>query len=215
MTSIIRTLTISLSLAATAIFLVMLSIVIWLSQKREGDHMICQAAAAILSDATLVDPGHAPTVRSTRYVEEFKSNNPDLWYVVSDAGLTTEFGSERRPALPIRLPYSGPIGLSVVIGSAELIRIFFTCMGDRIGCSDFISAAAPVTIGADAEVPQNVHQLELTTGAQTSPGAARLIGLPLGDSIERPEQSVSNLLSLRSVPATVITFGIHPRFPGV
>jgi signal transduction histidine kinase len=114
MTSIIRTLTISLSLAATAIFLVMLGIVIWLSQKREGDHMICQAAAAILSDATLVDPGHAPTVRSTRHVEEFKSNNPDLWYVVSDGGLTSEFGSERRPALPIRLPYSGPIGLSVL-----------------------------------------------------------------------------------------------------
>src|SRR5438445_527956 len=72
-----------------------------------------------------------------------------------------------------RMLSRGPIGLSVVIGSAELIRIFFTCMGDRIGCSDFISAAAPVTIGADAEVPQNVHQLELTTGAQTSPDAAR------------------------------------------
>jgi signal transduction histidine kinase len=114
MTSIIRTLTISLSLTATVIFLVMLSIVIWLSQKREGEHVICQAAAAILSDATVVDPGRAPTVRSTRHVEEFKSNSPGLWYVVSDGSLTTEFGSERRPALPIALRYSGPIGLSVL-----------------------------------------------------------------------------------------------------
>ena len=114
MTSITRTLTLSLSVAATAIFLVLLSIVIWLDVTRERELTFCQAAAAILDRATVVDPGRGLIIRSSEGLEELKSASPDLWYVVSYDGLMTEFGRELRPALPFSLPYTGPIGFSVL-----------------------------------------------------------------------------------------------------
>src|SRR5882757_8053110 len=114
MTSITRTLTLSLSVAATAIFLVLLSIVIWLDVAREREQTFCQAAAAILNRATVVDPSHGLTIRSTGSIEELRSNSPNLWYVVSYDNLIEEFGGERRQALPFSLPYTGPIGFSVL-----------------------------------------------------------------------------------------------------
>jgi len=114
MKSITRTLTLSLSVAATAIFLVLLSIVMWLDVAREREHTYCQAAAAILNRATVVDPSHGLTIRSTDSIGELKSTSPNLWYVVSYDNLIKEFGGERRPALPFSLPYTGPIGFSVL-----------------------------------------------------------------------------------------------------
>jgi signal transduction histidine kinase len=114
MTSIARTLTLSLSVAAAAIFLVFLSILIWLDMTREREQAFCQAAAAILNRATVVDPGRELTIRATDGIRELKSNSPNLWYVVSYNGLMAEFGRELRPALPFSLPYTGPTGLSVL-----------------------------------------------------------------------------------------------------
>jgi signal transduction histidine kinase len=114
MTSITRTLTLSLSVAAAAIFLVLLGTVIWLDVTREREQTFCQAAAAILSRATVVDPGRGLTIRSIHSIEELKSTSPNLWYVVSYDGLMAEFGRELRPALPFSLPYTGPIGFSVL-----------------------------------------------------------------------------------------------------
>jgi len=104
MTSITRTLTLSLGVAASVIFLVLLSTVIWLDLGREREQTYCQVAAAILNRATVVDPGREVVVRSTHSLEELTSNSPDLWYVVSQGSLTSEFGAERRPALPFSLP---------------------------------------------------------------------------------------------------------------
>jgi signal transduction histidine kinase len=114
MTSITRTLTLSLGVAAAAIFLILLSIVIWLDVAREREHTFCQAAAAILNRATVVDPGRGLTIRSTDSIEELKYTSPNLWYVVSYNGLMAEFGRELRPALSFSLPYTGPIGFSVL-----------------------------------------------------------------------------------------------------
>src|SRR6195256_5306227 len=114
MTSITRTLTLSLSVAAAAIFLVLLSIVMWLDVARKREHPYCQPAAAILNRATVVDPSHGLTIRSTDSIGELKSTSPNLWYIVSYDGLMTEFGRELRPALPFSLPYAGPIGFSVL-----------------------------------------------------------------------------------------------------
>ena len=55
MTSITRTLTLSLSVAATAIFLVTLGIIIWFDLARGGEQTYCQTATAILNRATVVD----------------------------------------------------------------------------------------------------------------------------------------------------------------
>jgi signal transduction histidine kinase len=114
MTSITRTLTVSLGVAATVIFLVTLGIVIWLDQAREREQTYCQVTAAILNHATVVDPGRGLIIRSPDSIEELRSNSPDLWYVVSYDNLIEEFGRERRPALPFSLPYTGPIGFSVL-----------------------------------------------------------------------------------------------------
>jgi signal transduction histidine kinase len=114
MTSIARTFTLSLGLAAMAIFLAMITIAVWQSQLREYEPVVCRVAAGILYDAAVVDPGRALTIRSTRRVKELKSFSPNLWYVVSYEKLITEFGGEHRPALPFSLPYSGPIGFSVL-----------------------------------------------------------------------------------------------------
>jgi signal transduction histidine kinase len=114
MTSITRTLTLSLSVAAAAIFLVLLSIVIWLDVSRERELTFCQAAAAIINRATVVDPGPELTIRSTNGIQELKSNSPNLWYVVSYDNLTNDFGRELRPALPFSLPYTGPTGFSIL-----------------------------------------------------------------------------------------------------
>ncbi|WP_315759655.1 MULTISPECIES: HAMP domain-containing sensor histidine kinase [unclassified Bradyrhizobium] len=114
MKSIARTFTLSLGLAATAIFLATITITVWQSQLREYDPVVCRVAAGILYDAAVVDPGHALTIRSTRRVEELKSFSPNLWYVVSYEKLITEYGGDRRPALPFSLPYGGPIGFSVL-----------------------------------------------------------------------------------------------------
>jgi signal transduction histidine kinase len=113
MTSITRTLALSLGLTATAIFLVTLGIVIWFDLAREREQTYCQTAAAILNHATVVDPGHGLTIRSIG-LKELKSHSPHLWYVVSYDNLMSEFGQDRRPALPFSLPYAGPIGLSVL-----------------------------------------------------------------------------------------------------
>ena len=113
MTSITRTLTLSLGLAATAIFLVTLGIVIWFDLTRERERTYCQAAAVIFDRATVVDPDRGLIVSSPA-IEELKSNSPSLWYVVSYDNLMSEFGRERRPALPFSLPYTGPISFSAL-----------------------------------------------------------------------------------------------------
>ena len=113
MTSITRRLALSLGLTATAIFLVTLGIVIWLDAAREREQTYCQTAAAILDHATVVDPGHGLIIRSAG-LKELRSHSPNLWYVVSYDGLMSEFGQQRRPALPLSLPYAGPIGWSVL-----------------------------------------------------------------------------------------------------
>jgi signal transduction histidine kinase len=113
MTSITRTLTFSLGMAAAAIFLATLGIVIWLTAAR-GGNTFCEVAATIFDSATVADPGRALTVHSTGSINELKSNSPKLWYVVSYDNLIDEFGGERRPALPFSVPYTGPIGSSVL-----------------------------------------------------------------------------------------------------
>jgi len=113
MTSITRTLTLSLGLTATAIFLVTLGIVIWFDLAREREQTYCQTATAILNHATVVDPGHGLIIRSIG-LKELRSHSPRLWYVVSYDNLMSEFGQDRRPALPFSLPYVGPIGLSIL-----------------------------------------------------------------------------------------------------
>lgn len=113
MKSISRTLTLSLGLTATAIFLVTLGIVIWFDLAREREQTYCQTATAILNHATVVDPGHGLIIRSTG-LKQLRSHSPHLWYVVSYDNLMSEFGQDRRPALPFSLPYGGPIGLSVL-----------------------------------------------------------------------------------------------------
>ena len=113
MKSISRTLTLSLGLTATAIFLVTLGIVIWFDLAREREQTYCQTATAILNHATVVDPGHGLIIRSTG-LKQLRSHSPHLWYVVSHDYLVSEFGQDRRPALPFSLPYGGPIGLSVL-----------------------------------------------------------------------------------------------------
>jgi signal transduction histidine kinase len=113
MTSITRTLTLSLGLTATAIFLVTLGIVIWFDLAREREQTYCQTATAILNHATIVDPGHGLIIRSIG-LKELRSHSPGLWYVVSYDNLMSEFGQDRRPALPFSLPYVGPIGLSIL-----------------------------------------------------------------------------------------------------
>jgi len=113
MKSISRTLTLSLGLTATAIFLVTLGIVIWFDLAREREQTYCQTATAILNHATVVDPGHGLMIRSIG-LKELRSHSPGLWYVVSYDNLMSEFGQDRRPALPFSLPYVGPIGLSIL-----------------------------------------------------------------------------------------------------
>src|SRR5882757_6276951 len=112
MTSITRTLALSLGLTATAIFLVLVGIVILFDLARERDRTYCQTATAILDHATVVDPGHGLIIRSTG-LQDLRSHSPRLWYVVSYDNLISEFGQDRRPALP-SLPYASPIGLSVL-----------------------------------------------------------------------------------------------------
>jgi signal transduction histidine kinase len=113
MTSITRTLALSLGVTATAIFLVTLGIVIWFDLAREREQAYCQTAAAILNHATVVDPGNGLIIRSLG-LEKLRSHSPRLWYLVSYDNLVSEFGQERRPALPFSLPYAGPIGSSVL-----------------------------------------------------------------------------------------------------
>jgi signal transduction histidine kinase len=114
MKSIARTFTLSLGLAAAAIFVATITIAVWQSQLREYEPVVCRVAAGILYDAAVVEPGHALTIRSTHRLEELKSFSPNLWYVVSYEKLITEFGADHRPALPFSLPYGGPIGFSVL-----------------------------------------------------------------------------------------------------
>jgi len=113
MTSITRTLALSLGVTATAIFLVTLGIVIWFDLAREREQTYCQTAAAILNHATVVDPGNGLIIRSLG-LEKLRSHSPRLWYLVSYDNLVSEYGQERRPALPFSLPYAGPIGSSVL-----------------------------------------------------------------------------------------------------
>ena len=136
MTSITRTLTLSFSGAAAAIFLVLLGIVIWLDLMREREHTFCQAAATILNRATIVDPDRGLIIRSAHSLERMKSSSPKLWYLVSYDNLTSEFGRELRPALPFTLPYNGPIGLSVL--NAQDQKSTFCLAVVRRGTSELV-----------------------------------------------------------------------------
>jgi signal transduction histidine kinase len=147
MKSITRTLTLSLSVAATAIFLVLLSIVIWLDVAREREQTFCQAAAAILNRATVVDPSHGLTIRSTDSIGELKSTSPNLWYVVSYDRLMTEFGRELRPALPFSLPYTGPTGFSV-LNTLDQKSSFCLAVVQR-GASELVMMIGGAQVGFD------------------------------------------------------------------
>jgi signal transduction histidine kinase len=112
MTSIARTFALSLGIAATTIFLIMLGLFIWRYPMEEREFRACRVVAAVLDRATIVE-GQNLTVRPTRALEELKADSPNLWYVVSAGDLVSEYGSERRPALPFAFPYHGPVGSSV------------------------------------------------------------------------------------------------------
>ena len=116
MTSITRTLTLSLSFAVTVIFLVALTIDVWLIMMREPTAEQCETAAEIVMQAAEVDPDGALTIRTTPALEKIRSGSPSLWYAVSYAGHIVEFAAERRPTLPFGLlyAYTGPTGRSFV-----------------------------------------------------------------------------------------------------
>src|SRR6202162_531886 len=147
MTSITRTLTLSLSVAAAAIFLVLLGTVIWLDVAREREQTFCQAAAAILSRATVVHPARGRTIRSIHSIEDLKSTSPNLWYVVSYDGLMAEFGRELRPALPFSLPYTGPIGFSVLNTLDQ--KSAFCLAVVRRGTSELVMMIGGAQVGVD------------------------------------------------------------------
>ncbi|MBW7974243.1 HAMP domain-containing sensor histidine kinase [Bradyrhizobium sp. BR 10289] len=112
MTSIARTFALSLGIAATAIFLIMLGLFIWRYPTEEREFRACQVVASILDRATVIE-GQKLTIRSTPALEELKADSPNLWYVVSAGDLLSEYGNEHRPPLPFVFPYHGPIGSSV------------------------------------------------------------------------------------------------------
>lgn len=85
MTSIARTLTLSLGTAAAVIFFAALGLVFWLFIAQEPERSACFAAAYVLGRATDINPGDRLTVRPTARLEELKSQSPDLWYVVAYA----------------------------------------------------------------------------------------------------------------------------------
>jgi signal transduction histidine kinase len=119
MKSITRTLTISLSGAAMLIFLAALLFVIAIDRAVDSSEVPCQAAAAVLSRAAIVNAREGLSVRPTGDFDELRSDSPDLWYVISFDGLITEYGRDRRPALPFALPYTGPVGLSLLNASDQ------------------------------------------------------------------------------------------------
>jgi signal transduction histidine kinase len=147
MTSITRTLTLSLGVAAAAIFLVLLGTVIWLDVAREHEQAFCQTAAAIINHATVVDPGRELNVRPMHSIEELKSTSPDLWYVVSYNGLMAEFGRKLRPALPFSLPYTGPIGFSVLNTLDQ--KSSFCLAVVRRGASELVMMIGGAQVGFD------------------------------------------------------------------
>jgi signal transduction histidine kinase len=173
MTSITRTLTLSLSVAAAAIFLVLLSIVIWLDVTLERELTFCQAAAAVLDHATVVDTDRGLITRSSEGLEELKSASPDLWYLVSYDNLINEFGRELRPALPFSLPYTGPIGFSVL---NTLDKGTFCLAVVRRGTSELVMmiGGAQVRLGQIAKsfVLRNFFQVFLLAVAFASTVAA-------------------------------------------
>ena len=121
MTSITRTLALSLSLTATAIFLVTLGIVIWFDLAREREQTYCQTAAAILNHATVVDPGNGLIIRSLG-LEKLRSHSPRLWYVVSYDNLVSEFGQDRRRSVTCNLKSDGGKALlRRMIGKADVL----------------------------------------------------------------------------------------------
>jgi hypothetical protein len=83
MTSITKALTLSLGVTATAIFLVALATVVWLDLLRDRAKAPCEVAGAILDRATVIDPGRGLSIRSTDDVDQLRSRNPNLWYIVS------------------------------------------------------------------------------------------------------------------------------------
>ena len=147
MTSITRTLALSLGLTATAIFLVTLGIVIWLDLAREREQTYCQVASAILNRATVVDPGRDLTINSSSSIEALRSNSPNLWYVVSYDKLMNEFGREHRPALPFPLPYTGPIGFSVLNTLDQ--KSSFCLAVVRRGASELVMMIGGAQVGFD------------------------------------------------------------------
>ncbi|MDI4238294.1 HAMP domain-containing sensor histidine kinase [Bradyrhizobium sp. Arg237L] len=114
MKSITRTLTLSLGAAATAIFLLALLLVVWLDIAYDGPKVPCEVAATVLSRATVLDPGRELSMRPTGSLRQLQSGSPELWYVISSGSLILEHGRQHRPPLPIAVPYTGPVGLSVL-----------------------------------------------------------------------------------------------------
>ncbi|MDA9479763.1 histidine kinase [Bradyrhizobium sp. CCBAU 65884] len=112
MTSIARTFALSLGIAATMIFLIMVAIFVSRYPLEEREFRACRVVAAVLDRATEID-GRNLTIRPTSALAELKADSPKLWYVVSAGDMVSEYGSERRPALPFAFPYHGPVGSSV------------------------------------------------------------------------------------------------------
>jgi signal transduction histidine kinase len=169
MTSITRTLALSLGVTATAIFLVTLGIVIWFDLAREREQTYCQTAAAILNHATVVDPGNGLIIRSLG-LEKLTSHSPRLWYVVSYDNLVSEFGQERRPALPFSLPYAGPIGSSVLNTLDQKSSFCLTVVRRDTSKLVMMIGGAQVQFGQVAEsfVLRNLFSIMLLAGAFAS-----------------------------------------------
>jgi signal transduction histidine kinase len=206
MTSITRTLALSLGVTATAIFLVTVGIVIWFDLAREREQTYCQTAAAILNRATVVDPDQGLIIRSPG-LDQLRSHSPRLWYVVSYDNLVSEFGQEHRPALPFSLPYAGPIGWSVLNTVDQKSSFCLAVLGRDTSKLVMMIGHAQAQLGQIAEsfVRRNLYSIILLAVAFASIVAAgaflsarfvkrsieRVTGLALAIEPKAPQASIS------------------------
>jgi signal transduction histidine kinase len=106
---------ISLSVTATLIFVLAVLLVAALHVNRNPAEQICETAIATIADALEEDPASARLVFTpTDDFSRIRATSPDFWFIASNGTMTFEFNRDQRPAVPLEIPYHGPITRAIL-----------------------------------------------------------------------------------------------------
>jgi hypothetical protein len=112
-----HTLFLSLGITAVTIFVAVVLFEAAIHAGNSKQEQICETAASIVFSALQQAPNQLLMFKPTESFQNLERDSPSLWFVASASENFLEFNRDRRPVLPLKVPYAGPITRATLLAT--------------------------------------------------------------------------------------------------